>query len=698
MIGLRHLLPLAAAMAVGACTDRHEHISAVYESDGCLVSLTGITEADGSVWMPDDSLAAASPLASPSPLIDVVFADGISRFGMMLASDSSCGGLEADMAVAVGGSLLDPDGAVAMLRRQACQTDFGGWPISEGALLWIPAAWSAFCATSDTVWLREAYGVAQDIIARSLEVGWDSSLGLLRGSMPAWSGEQQLPYPRWADAVRRFESVSLTANVALAEAIAALERMRAVADAGGECPAVGASYVRRRVNSLLWDPSRGRYSAYLYGGRLMDMQAPVTDNIGQAMAMIWGVASEPMVSSVLSRTGYIRGMVPDLYPLMAGMKVEAALTGAPMMQTLWAMAAVMDSREESLLAAIASLCRLHASEPESGASTWLALLVMRVVFGIGLQPATIGFHPSVPQCLGGGLSLNGLRYGDAVVDVAIKGFGNRVARFEIDGVPSVTYNIADSLSGYHKVEILMANNTMTEVGVKDVGLQWCPPTPEVVWRSMSSGRIADYSVSLDYYMVVNGLRDVRLTSPEVSVSGLVSTSVAAVVGVADDGLSGFCSMPRFCVPRGAVSRYEVEECNRSGTDLVRDRRTSRRYVESGRGGLADIKVTATESDEVDCLIDICYANGNGAAGMPSATALRRVTVNGEDVGMVVMPPRGGGWWLSTGYSSSVRARLRKGSNDIVLSVVDNLGGSSAADLVLVDNVRVIRLTDELLQQ
>ena len=461
MIGLRHLLPLAAAMAVGACTDRHEHISAVYESDGCLVSLTGITKADGSVWMPDDSLAAASPLASPSPLIDAVFADGISRFGMMLASDSSCGGLEADMAVAVGGSLLDPDGAVAMLRRQACQTDFGGWPISEGALLWIPAAWSAFCATSDTVWLREAYGVAQDIIARSLEVGWDSSLGLLRGSMPAWSGEQQLPYPRWADAVRRFESVSLTANVALAEAIAALERMRAVADAGGECPAVGASYVRRRVNSLLWDPSRGRYSAYLYGGRLMDMQAPVTDNIGQAMAMIWGVASEPMVSSVLSRTGYIRGMVPDLYPLMAGMKVEAALTGAPMMQTLWAMAAVMDSREESLLAAIASLCRLHASEPESGASSWLALLVMRVVFGIGLQPATIGFHPSVPQCLGGGLSLNGLRYGDAVVDVAIKGFGNRVARFEIDGVPSVTYNIADSLSGYHKVEILMANNTMT---------------------------------------------------------------------------------------------------------------------------------------------------------------------------------------------------------------------------------------------
>ena len=50
-----------------------------------------------------------------------------------------------------------------------------------------------------------------------------------------------------------------------------------------------------------------------------------------------------------------------------------------------AMAAVMDSREESLLAAIASLCLTSCVRAESGASSWLALLVMRVVFGIGLQ-------------------------------------------------------------------------------------------------------------------------------------------------------------------------------------------------------------------------------------------------------------------------------------------------------------------------
>ncbi|MDE5920903.1 MAG: hypothetical protein K2G82_04725, partial [Paramuribaculum sp.] len=183
-------------MAVGACTDRHEHISAVYESDGWVVGLTGITEAGGSVWMPDDSMVAASALGSPSPLVDAVFADGVSRLATMFSCDSAGGGLEADMAVAMGGALLDPDGAVAMLRSQAGTPDFGGWPLSEGALLWIPAAWSAFCATSDTLWLRESYEVAQGIISRSLEVGWDPSLGLLRGAMPACSDTRPLPYPR----------------------------------------------------------------------------------------------------------------------------------------------------------------------------------------------------------------------------------------------------------------------------------------------------------------------------------------------------------------------------------------------------------------------------------------------------------------------------------------------------------------------
>lgn len=698
MIGLRHLLPLAAVMAVGACTDRHEHINEVYESDGWVVGLTGITEADGRVWMPDDSMVAASALGSPSPLVDAVFADGVSRLATMFSCDSAGGGLEADMAVAMGGALLDPDGAVAMLRSQAGTPDFGGWPLSEGALLWIPAAWSAFCATSDTLWLRESYEVAQGIISRSLEVGWDPSLGLLRGAMPACSDRRPLPYPRWADAVRRFESVSLTANVALVEAIVSLERMRAAAGIGAECPAVGAGYVGRRINSLLWDPSRGRYCAYLYGGRMMDMQAPVVDNLGQALAVICGVASEPMVASVLSRTEYIRATVPDLYPLMAGMRLETAFAGAPMLQALWAMAAAADAREEPLRAAIASLCRLHASDPGCGASSWLALLMLRTVMGVGLQPGAMEFHPSVPQCFGAGIALEGLRYGDAVIDVAIKGSGNRIARFEVDGVPEAVYSIADSVRGRHRVEILMANNAMADGGVAESVPEWCPATPEVTWRSMSSGRIVDFSPSLDYYMVVDGLRDGRLTSPDVSVDGLESTAVVAVTGVGGNGLTGFCSTPRFCVPRGAVSRYEVEECNRPGTELVRDRRTSRRYVESGRAGLTRIAVTATEPDDVDCLIDICYANGNGPAGLPSATALRRVTVNGEDAGIVVMPPRGGGWWLSTGFSSSVRVRLRKGSNDIVLSVVDNLGEPSPDDLVLVDNIRVIRLTDEPLKQ
>lgn len=59
-----------------------------------------------------------------------------------------------------------------------------------------------------------------------------------------------------------------------------------------------------------------------------------------------------------------------------------------------------------------------------------------------------------------------------------------------------------------------------------------------------------------------------------------------------------------------------------------------------------------------------------------------------------MPPRGKGWWLSTGYSLGVRARLRQGVNDISVSVVDFYGDPDVSGVVLVDNIRVIRLTEK----
>ena len=470
--------------------------------------------------------------------------------------------------------------------------------------------------------------------------------------------------------------------------------MRGVVTADTECPAVGARYLQRRINAMLWDPGKGSYSAYLYGGPLMDMQAPLADNIGQAIAVLSRVATVEMSSSVLSRAIYVGACVPDLYPLMAGMRAEAAFANAPMLQMLWGAASALCYHEDALRAAIASLCRMFASDPESDASAWLALLVIKSIMGVDVGSGTMEFHPLVPQCLGGEMSVRGLRYGDAVVDVNIRGFGSRIARFEIDGEPTSEYCIQSSVTGRHRVDIQLANNSMSEEPLTEGDLRWLPPTPEVTWHTQSSGRIADYSGSLDYSLVTDGLPDLRLSSSNVSVGEPDAVDVVGVVATGSDGLSGFCSDTRLRAPRGAVSRYEVEDYCKPGTDLVRDRRASQRYVESGARGrkIKDIYITLSELQSVDCIIDVGYANGNGQAGDAAATALRRVTVNGVDAGIVVMPPRGKGWWLSTGYSSGVRARLRQGVNDISVSVVDFYGDPAASDVVLVDNIRVIRLT------
>lgn len=303
------------------------------------------------------------------------------------------------------------------------------------------------------------------------------------------------------------------------------------------------------------------------------------------------------------------------------------------------------------------------------------------------------FHPAVPECFGGDITLRGLRYGKATIELNLRGSGSRIASFEIDGKATADYRLPSGMSGPHRVDISLANNSMDDGTFAEGQLQWCPPTPEVTWHTPVSGRIADYSGSFQYSLVIDGLADMRLASAGVSLPAMNGVASVGVVAQGSDGQPGFCSAPRIYSPRGAVSRVEAEDYNRGGTRLVRDRRASHRYVESGAEGIKCISLTLTEPEEVDCLIDVCYANGNGPAGDPSSTALRRIIVNGEDAGIIVMPPRGNGWWLSTGYSSRVRARLRRGVNDIAVSVVDNLGENASTDMVLVDNVRIVRLAD-----
>ena len=77
------------------------------------------------------------------------------------------------------------------------------------------------------------------------------------------------------------------------------------------------------------------------------------------------------------------------------------------------------------------------------------------LFGMEFTPEGIELAPTLPSEWGG-VSLSGLHYRDAVLDLRLTGSGRRVAKFTIDGKSSRKALIPCGLTGKHTVEVVLA--------------------------------------------------------------------------------------------------------------------------------------------------------------------------------------------------------------------------------------------------
>ncbi len=125
---------------------------------------------------------------------------------------------------------------------------------------------------------------------------------------------------------------------------------------------------------------------------------------------------------------------------------------------------------------------------------------------------------------------------------------------------------------------------------------------------------------------------------------------------------------------------------------MRDRRLTKRFVESSPDKNSTVTFTCAASSSRLFALSLCYSNGAGDPDSANACALRRVTVNGAEAGTLVMPAAGSGWWLATSMSNTLAVHLRQGENIITVeySPLLYIPGSQART-VLYDYLRITRL-------
>lgn len=615
---------------------------------------------------------------------------------------------------------LDPERSKNSLRakvkngRIVQDTGTGGaWPVSSDRVVWAIAAWEIYNVTGDRQWLAEAFDVIEASLADDMAVVWDPAQALMHGEQSYLDWREQT-YPRWMQPADIFGSMCLGTNAVFARAFEIAAEMAGILGRDGKATYTDMhNKIARSINDNLWIPNLGYYSEYLYC-QPYPIQSQATDNLGQSLAVIFDIASDEMASSLVGNTPVTAWGTPSVWPQQPDIRPYHNDAVWPFVQAYWNLAAAKTRNSDALLAGMAAIWRAAAlfgtnkelfvahngdyrgTAVNSDAQLWSAAgnaaMVFRVLAGMEFKPDGIEFHPVVPEIFSGDKKISGFRYRGAELHVTVSGTGDKIASFTIDGKPADGFTFPATLTGRHTVEITMANNRIKPRKSNLTSQAWMPHTPVVKWESPRQARILHSGPSLAYQVFINGVFEQQIQTDTYNLYDAPGFTAINFVPVSDERLLGFSPRPYFFLPAGSERILEAEDFATPGTDFIADKAKARRFVEltTDRNTSVTFKINVTAAG--DWWADLRYANGSGPINTDSKCAIRSLIVNGERAGAIVMPQRGIGEWLSTGYSNMLPVSLKAGENTLTVEYItpSDINMNGEVNTALIDHMRLIK--------
>lgn len=376
-------------------------------------------------------------------------------------------------------------------------------------IVWVVSAYDHFLVTGDRDFLADAYTASANTLAARLSANFNTAFGLFEGPGFMNDGISAYPEPPYEPGVDSsfvldytYASVlmSLSTNCLYHGAYRALAAMAAAL--GHASQAAGyqrsAADLRTAINTHLWRPSAGTYGYLVHGTGDPDAGQLDTHQEagGLALAVLLGVADAGQTKQLLDNTQWEPHGVVNVWPNFAWYddgtqdgKWGRQASLWPMVHSMFGHAAAAGGRADLFgravtgLATVVGQSQSHFYEiynpvtgvpdggwqPGAGSSaitqwtsqpdqTWSATgylrMIYRALFGLTYTAQGLEFAPCLPPGWGS-VSLTGLPYRDAILDVSLTGSGTKITSLKLDGhghpplVPS-------TLSGAHTVEIDLA--------------------------------------------------------------------------------------------------------------------------------------------------------------------------------------------------------------------------------------------------
>ena len=589
----------------------------------------------------------------------------------------------------------------------------GAWPVSTDREIWSVAAYDVYKVTGDKEWLRFIYPVVKRSLEDDYKSVYDERTGLTKGETSFIDWREQ-SHPKWMQCADIFNTETLSTSIVHSRAWYVLGEM---AEELGDTETarkakLQAGRIAQAVNEHLWMPSKGYYGMYLYGRDNLIMN-PRAETLGESLAIMWGIADRDRAKAITENNPTTPFGVAIFYPQIADMPAYHNNALWPWVASWWAMANAKAGNEAGVMQAIGSVFRpaaLFCTNKEnfnldngdiatrlnSSNMLWCLsgnlAITHKILFGVDFRKDTLAFHPFVPKALAGTRTLHNFKYRGATLDITVKGHGDKIKAFKVNGRKQQAFILAEKAHGKLNVEITMDDNDIPAMKVNNVGNRNAPLTP-ITWLEGKTLCWNPIEYIHHYVVLRDGKRvaETRCTTYDATMPGEYQ-----VIGVDGKGIEGFASEPRSTrqllkieLPDEGTT-VESSEIAHKPDGPVKGY-TGAGFVELDKSSPAlNIPVNIDETGEYS--ISFRYANGNGPVNTKNRCAVRTLSVDGKRIGSVVMPQRGKGNWDDWGVTNPLKVLLPQGTHTITLDFrPENENMNIKTNHSLIDDVRLTRL-------
>ncbi|MBN2282158.1 MAG: glycogen debranching protein [Candidatus Marinimicrobia bacterium] len=540
----------------------------------------------------------------------------------------------------------------------------GSWPVSSDRMIWSVAAWEVYKATGDREWLRTAYEIMKHSADTDLMIVYDKNYNLFRGESSFLDWREQT-YPRWMEPKDIYRSLNLGTNALFYETFRILGEMAEILDEDGRKYQEIATNVKAAINAHFWLTEKGYYGQYLYGRDALNL-SPKSETLGEALCILFDIADEDQKQSILRNMPVVNFGPTCIFPQIPGIPPYHNDGIWPFVVAYWTLAAKNNNHPTALAHGLGSIYRAAAlyltnyenmvaqtgdfmgTEINSPRQLWSVAgnlaMIYKVFLGMEYHPDKLVFKPLIPKNYAGQYQLSNFPYCNSTLEIHLTGFGDQVAEFKIDEKTLPTAEIPCNLSGNHKIEIVM-NDQISNTG--DINLVQNRFSPETPILNYSNGQLVWTKIdqAIGYLIIKDGKYLTQTMENQYNIDDEEHFSEYQVVAVNQNFDESFYSNP-VIVSQGAI-QIKVN-------DLLLDFTQS--HVER-------ISFEVDKAAQYYLLFD--YSNGAGPVNTSNKCAIRKIQVNNEEAGPLILPQRGADNWSETGQTLPVKVTLKNGKNEII---------------------------------